>query len=102
MSKRKRYRYYSSKSEGFPLRRKRDGVIASECPDDGYFNLIVSAKLVCFKCHKSFKRFGDRNLFSNDRCPQCGQVMRHVAPMSAIPRKQNKWGWRRLERIYVK
>lgn len=82
------------------MRRKRDGHLTSEFPDDGWFYHIVSAKLVCFRCHKSFKRHGQRQRDSNDRCPQCGQVMRKIAPMSAIPRKQNKWGWRRLQRIH--
>lgn len=78
--------------------RKRDGVWAGFCPDDGWFYNSTSRKCVCWTCRKVWRRFRwNQDL---EKCPHCGGAVQVVNAMSRIPRKGNVKAWKRAKALH--
>jgi hypothetical protein len=84
-----------------PIKRKRDGNWRGSVPDDGSFWMRISEKRVCFACRKVWRRRRRvvREHGSLNKCPECGQPLTTVNPMSQVPRRANKAAWRKAQRL---
>jgi hypothetical protein len=80
-------------------------------PDNGWFDRIVSARFVCFSCHKSWRKFNrkaDQRRLNYARyddkqiCPHCGKELQQVHPMFRAPKRNDVKAWEKLEARYRK
>lgn len=81
------------------LTRRRDGVWRGEIPDDGWWYMTVTPKVICIKCKKVWRGAIGRsrdwriNRQTPVRCPHCACLTLKINGTARVPRSSNTRAW---------